>query len=432
MIKRLNKTEATIVGLSQIVVMFGTILSLKVFTNLLPISEYSLFALAQAAIIGSQFIFNPIANALRRYLPIAQSRLEIKSYFNALNLLIRSSFLFIVLTIFILNTITNIFDITNQFKTIYLLGFLLGATSGMSFWGQSILIAERRRSKVLLFDILTYLLKPLIAISAIFIFGFRADVILYTFLFVNIFTLFYVSNLVKNEFKSSLNKNHLDKNHRNEKTNYLNKFFKFSSYFFIAGIVVAAILQTDRWIINEYLGLQEVGLYSVMFAIANGTTSFVFSSISNVMTPVIYQRVGNDRNKSKEGMESYKNYIKILLLIITSLVLFKLLFGKQIVLLLTSETYLSAVKILPLLTISMSLEKIGQAFTMKGFIGLRTWPYLWTRIVQFLVLLIIGFYSIEKYGINGIAYAQIFSSLAYLLLVLVTNQIICKQELKAT
>ena len=61
--------------------MFGTTLSLKVFTNFLPVSEYSLFSLAQAAIIGFQFIFNPIANALIRYLPIAQSRLEIKIIF---------------------------------------------------------------------------------------------------------------------------------------------------------------------------------------------------------------------------------------------------------------------------------------------------------------------------------------------------------------
>ena len=238
--------------------------------------------------------------------------------------------------------------------------------------------------------------------------------------------------MVKNEFKSILNKENLQKNYLNEKTNYLKKFFEFSAYFFIAGIIVATIFQTDRWLINEYLGLQEVGLYSVMFIIANGTTSFVFSSLSNIMTPVIYQRVGNDRNKSKEGMESYKYYIKILLLTITCLVLFKFLFGKQIVLLLTSETYLSAVNILPLLTISVSFEKLGQAYTMKGFIGLRSWPFLWSRIIQFLVLLIIGLYSIEKYGINGVAYAQLFSSLTYLLLVLVTNKILFKQELKST
>ena len=302
----------------------------------------------------------------------------------------------------------------------------------MSIWGQSILMAERRRSKVLLIDILTYLLKPLIALCAIFIFDFRADVILYTYFFVNIFTLFYINKMVKNEFKSILNKENLQKNYLNEKTNYLKKFFEFSAYFFIAGIIVATIFQTDRWLINEYLGLQEVGLYSVMFIIANGTTSFVFSSLSNIMTPVIYQRVGNDRNKSKEGMESYKYYIKILLLTITCLVLFKFLFGKQIVLLLTSETYLSAVNLLPLLTICVSFEKLGQAYTMKGFIGLRSWPFLWSRIIQFLVLLIIGLYSIEKYGINGVAYAQLFSSLTYLLLVLVTNKILFKQELKST
>ena len=205
---------------------------------------------------------------------------------------------------------------------------------------------------------------------------------------------------------------------------YRATFIRYGVYFLAAGVLVALILQGDRWLIKSNLGLAELGLYGAILTIASVTTNLVFSFMSQLMTPVIFQKFGSSHGDAREGKQAYRTYILLSAgIFFVALALITML-REPVILLLTDRTFLAAAALLPILTAAQAIEKMGQSVTLRGLAALRTWPYLWARLIQLLVLLGGGYYGVMTNGIVGVAYAQLAACACYFLVTWSTNWVL--------
>ena len=157
MSSEVTRKETLLVAANQIVVVLGTILTLKLYTNFLPLDEFGKLALALALISGIQLFFSSLANALMRYHPVAMKSVTSEGYFKV----ITSLFIYVILLLVVLGIGFFMTKMTKLSFWISAVGY--AAIAGLVSWFQSILSIERRRSAVLLLSLLIYIFRPILA-----------------------------------------------------------------------------------------------------------------------------------------------------------------------------------------------------------------------------------------------------------------------------
>lgn len=417
----IHRIEVLIVGATQLAMIIGTFLALKLFTNLLPISEYGLLSLGLAIITGFQMVYSAMSNALLRYLPIARAQNDLRGYRKGLQGLVRLSLGVPVALVFLLGLVLLLFG--EPVLPLYVLAVIVACAAGLASWAQTILLALRKRGQVLGLTVITYILRPVVAVIAMLSFGFSADVVLWAFVVVQLLTL-PVAQFLTHRALDGLPEDQSGPTARDPADDYRATFVRYGVYFLAAGVLVALILQGDRWLIKSNLGLAELGLYGAILTIASVTTNLVFSFMSQLMTPVIFQKFGSSHGDAHEGKQAYRTYILVSVgIFLVALALITLL-REPVILLLTDRTFLAAAGLLPILTAAQAIEKLGQSVTLRGLAALRTWPYLWARLIQLLVLLAGGYYGVMTSGIIGVAYAQLAACACYFLVTWATNWVL--------
>lgn len=89
------------------------------------------------------------------------------------------------------------------------------------------------------------------------------------------------------------------------KLNLLKKMVFFSAPLTFAAVVLYLMNYIDRWLINDHLGIDAVGIYAVMFRIA-AIPMLVMNIVSNSLLPHIYKEY-NDPEKVQELGGLYEN-----------------------------------------------------------------------------------------------------------------------------
>jgi len=306
---------------------------------------------------------------------------------------------------------------------LYVLAVIVACAAGLASWAQTILLALRKRGQVLGLTVITYILRPVVAVIAMLSFGFSADVVLWAFVVVQLLTL-PMAQILTRRALDGLPEDQSGPTAKDPVDDYRATFIRYGVYFLAAGVLVALILQGDRWLIKSNLGLAELGLYGAILTIASVTTNLVFSFMSQLMTPVIFQKFGSSHGDAREGKQAYRTYILLSAgIFFVALALITML-REPVILLLTDRTFLAAAALLPILTAAQAIEKMGQSVTLRGLAALRTWPYLWARLIQLLVLLGGGYYGVMTNGIVGVAYAQLAACACYFLVTWSTNWVL--------
>jgi len=417
----IHRIEVLIVGATQLAMIIGTFLALKLFTNLLPISEYGLLSLGLAIITGFQMVYSAMSNALLRYLPIARAQNDLRGYRKGLQGLVRLSLGVPVALVILLGLVLLLFG--EPVLPLYVLAVIVACAAGLASWAQTILLALRKRGQVLGLTVITYILRPVVAVIAMLSFGFSADVVLWAFVVVQLLTL-PMAQILTRRALDGLPEDQSGPTAKDPVDDYRATFIRYGVYFLAAGVLVALILQGDRWLIKSNLGLAELGLYGAILTIASVTTNLVFSFMSQLMTPVIFQKFGSSHGDAREGKQAYRTYILLSAgIFFVALALITML-REPVILLLTDRTFLAAAALLPILTAAQAIEKMGQSVTLRGLAALRTWPYLWARLIQLLVLLGGGYYGVMTNGIVGVAYAQLAACACYFLVTWSTNWVL--------
>ncbi len=202
------------------------------------------------------------------------------------------------------------------------------------------------------------------------------------------------------------------------------KLFIYISPFLIWGFSGWLQLNGEKWIINGLLTTADVGIYAVMLALVNALVIVPNNIISDFSSPIIFQQYADMSNK--KNIDTGFHYIRLNMLIILFLTLFSTiityLWGREIIILISSKNYTPYWYLLPLLCFGTGMFLTGQAQTVLGMALNLPKKYLVPKILIGILSIILNFALIKLIGINGVAYSVLLIGIFYVIYIAQVNR----------
>ncbi len=194
--------------------------------------------------------------------------------------------------------------------------------------------------------------------------------------------------------------------------NLLKKTSNYSIRLYLAVFLSFMVLKIDVYFIENILGNKPLGIYSLAATLASNLILII-----QVVIPLLVPRL----SEIKEGIEKIKKLTNIMgyaFLLLLFINLFFLFFGEWIIVTVFGDKYLSSVpifRILLMATSILSLESIlAQYYASIGKIKFLIKYWIFTLIVN----IILNYFWIPKYGIEGASWSSLISYLIILILLL--------------
>ena len=196
------------------------------------------------------------------------------------------------------------------------------------------------------------------------------------------------------------------------------------SPFLIWGIGAWLQLNGEKWIINGYLTISDVGIYAIMMALVNALIVIPSNIVSEISLPLIFKQYA-DLNKT-ENITEGGNYIKINIIFVAVITFFACgityLLGEELIVLVSDKSYAMFWYLLPLLCLGYGLFLTGQAQTTLGLALNLPQKYLWPKIGTGILSVGLNFLFIKHLGIKGVAYTSVIVGIFYVLYISVVNK----------
>lgn len=164
-----------------------------------------------------------------------------------------------------------------------------------------------------------------------------------------------------------------------------------------------AMQYVDRYAINQLNGLHDVGLYGIGARIASLVNLFLMG-FQGAWSPTVMKNFrDNDAPKKFQVVFNYYFFVVTVILIGLSL------FGREILLLLTTKTFSQGFVVVPLLTLAAILASIGQYFTYGIQIAKKSNYRLYLNFAALTLNVVLNYVLIPPLGIIGAALATVIS-----------------------
>ena len=180
----------------------------------------------------------------------------------------------------------------------------------------------------------------------------------------------------------------------------------------------------DRWLVQGFSGLREVGTYAVLSQIAGAPVNIVMGITSQLMLPIIYDRAGAGLNAADiSRCNRYLSYVFGATVLVMGL-MFAVAFmcGRYVVTALSNEEI--GGHMLPFMVIMAAaiLFNLGQLLTTRGMFQNRPDIYIVPKGIQALGIIVFGCMLVKAHGTLGMGIALALSSVLYLLAVTMINR----------
>ena len=159
----------------------------------------------------------------------------------------------------------------------------------------------------------------------------------------------------------------------------------------------------NRYFINNYLDLNQLGLYSIGFRIASIVTFFAFA-VRMALGPAIY-----DIAKKDEALEIYSKLFILYSTFFYFLILLVSIFGREILTVLTTEQFIPGESVIFYLAVSAAAFGMAQITSIGLAITKKTIHMSWPIMVGAVIALILNILLIPRFGIIGAAIATMVS-----------------------
>lgn len=186
----------------------------------------------------------------------------------------------------------------------------------------------------------------------------------------------------------------------------LKRLIKFSLPLVPSTLAVYGMLYVDRYIINHYLSLNEVGLYSIAFKLAS-TIGIMTVGVQTALTPLIYTHYREPDTPDKIAT-LFRYFFLAGMLAITAISIF----ARDIMVIFTQPSYYGAAPLVPFLMMSVFFSSILN-FSPGIFIKNKTILIVYINVALFLANVVLNIGFVKILGVSGAALATMLSSLLY-------------------
>jgi len=174
----------------------------------------------------------------------------------------------------------------------------------------------------------------------------------------------------------------------------------FSAPLVLSGIAVYFTLFADRWALRKFLGMDEVGIYSVAYRVAT-IVSLVILAFQMSLTPLVYQHY-----KETETPQTIGDILCYFLILVLPLILFIGIFSPEIVSLISTPEFHAAALLIPWLALSVVLMNI-YVFSPGLGIAKKTHVVALINVIAAVVNVLLNLMWVPKFGMIGAAWATL-------------------------
>lgn len=183
----------------------------------------------------------------------------------------------------------------------------------------------------------------------------------------------------------------------------LRKIFSFSWPTWLVRVAGYGLTRFNVFIIGYYLNTFEVGLYSSALPVEDLVRVFL-TALVPIFLPVISRLITQD--KKFEAILLYKNFTRFVLTLTTPVIIFNLIFSKEIIRFMYGNDYSSAYIVLIIFVLLILIDVLsGPLDNMLLGLGKVKAPLINT-IISTSLTVFFSFLLIPKYGIGGAASAS--------------------------
>jgi O-antigen/teichoic acid export membrane protein len=185
-----------------------------------------------------------------------------------------------------------------------------------------------------------------------------------------------------------------------------------------AGACNCLQLLSPRWILTTVSGTSSVGLYSVCYQIGHYPIRLLFMALTEYIMPIYFTEAGNARNRKKLVTLNGKILLTTTAVAFVSINLYiiTLYFHQPIFRLLTSEYYIKASYLLPIVTASTGISCVAESLACS-FLTSKS-PQKLTVIRASVAFISVLLYVVGSTmaGLPGLLYADLVQAILFLLL----------------
>ena len=425
-----NIREMSWVASGQILMIFMSIISIKVLTSM-PKYEFGMYSLVLTLVaLFSAFIYGPAEQGFIRYYYEYKTLGLIEEYVSLIkNFLLKTAGFVILLTLILYFVgIVFYFDVfaknTINLWTILNMGYFVIISSSTIILNSLLNILRERKTNTLLI-----LVEKSVILSGIIICKFllqiNAQIVFLIISLVNTVVFFYKANFLLKKISVISPNDLFSEVHKLENANNLKKqLLKFCLPFVVWGITGWLQISSDKWIISSVLSIESVALFSLLYSIVSYLISMPIGIIGQFIQPIIYGKILDSKSVS-ENKEGYKilNYTIVgTVVIVLFFSVTTYFFGELIIKMLSNKSYVPFYNILPVLCVGVGVFQIAQFYTTFGVLLKSPNVYLPAKLLSGAVAVILNYLFATYYGLKGISIAIVLTSLFYMLMVIYANK----------
>jgi O-antigen/teichoic acid export membrane protein len=161
----------------------------------------------------------------------------------------------------------------------------------------------------------------------------------------------------------------------------------------------------DRYALNELRGLHDVGIYGMGARLASLVFLFL-TGFQGAWFPVVIRAY-----REPGARERFRTVFNYFVFVTSSILVVVSLFGQEMLILLTTESFSQGYIVAPLLIASAILSSIGNYFTYGIQIEKKSRIRLYINIVGFIINIVLNIVFINAFGVIGAALANFVSFL---------------------
>lgn len=418
------KNEVLWVVMGSILVFLGGIFSVKILTNIMTPNAYGQLVLG-LTIVGvlNTFIYGPLGQSVLRYHSIYHKKKILPTFYHSTKLVVIRVTVVILLTGLVATLLVRIFSPEWALLTFIAIGF--GVLRGILGILNAYFTAKRHRKIVALNLGMESWLKILFSLLIIAIISNTAVSVVSGYIIAVLLVLVVQLYKFRNNIDLTSFLNAKKGINHNESKVVTNKLVKYSLSFTTLSIFTTICLYSDKWMLNSFTSVGDVGIYAVIQQIANVPIMLLNSMTSTFITPIIFSRAAKVASLPQE-----KNSMRIIQITAVSIasvlslsILSMFYFSEWLVVTMTSETFSKHHNLLWILASGYSFSSIAQILFLRAQSLEQPKAILPAWVIRSISFVILSIFLSDSYGIEGMAYAFSISSSIFLIAtyLLITN-----------
>jgi len=392
--KSLTKSVAWY-SLGNIFIRSLSFILLPLYSNLIPTKEFGNYALLLSIYaIASVFYQFGMHGAFNKYFIAARSdKRRIMVFSTILNFVILSGIILTVLFfIFAYQVSIMIFGDTNF---VYLLKLIFAALfiETLTFYILFLLKTKEESKKAVTYSAIGAIFNLVLNILFVYFLKLSVSGIILAQLISSSILLILLIGTIKDDYIFKIDKD------------LLKGLLKFSYPLAIAGLFSSAVDVADRFILNDLLGREQVGIYSFAYRIALVMNVFVISFRSAWSPHSLNLFYSKDYKASFGKTLSRLVAVSCILLLAVSLFAGYLFEIRIFDFAFFNSSYKPGIIILPLVIIGYIFSGISSFYSVYPYIANKSYHFLISDFIAFGTNIILNFILIPQLGLLGAAFA---------------------------